>query len=95
MKLLLQYCIENYEYNFEEYIKVPAINYLSKNNKIILEHNSTNINTPKKETEYYKELNNILNNISPNKSYKIEFDYDTELIIEHTSLINTIYITEQ
>lgn len=92
-KSLLEYCIENYKYYHEENAKVPTIKYIAGEDEIVLEYEYKNISENKEETEYYVGLNKLLQNISSDKLYKIEFKY-MERIIDGVSLINEIEIIE-
>lgn len=92
-KKLLEICKENYVTNLEEPVKIPLVKFVVDNNEIILENDFDRDYTNIEETEYYIGLNNILEKILSNKSYKVEFKYITR-IIEGTSLIGEIKITE-
>lgn len=94
LKELLQYCIENYKYYHEEYAKVPAIRYVTEKNEITLTYEYENFYENTEETEYYTGLNNIIQNITSDKLYKVEFKYDIQHIIDNVSLINEVEITE-
>lgn len=93
-KKLLQICKEVYMTYHEEPVKIPLVKFITNNNEMILEYDfNRDFYTEEEETEYYIGLNNILENISSDKSYKVEFKYRTR-IIEGTSLIGEIEITE-
>lgn len=93
-KKLLKICKETYITYHEEPVKIPLVKFVTNSNEMLLEYDfERDFYTKKEETEYYICLNNILENISSNKSYKVEFKYRTH-IIEGTSLIGEIDITE-
>lgn len=93
LKRLLQYCIKNYKENFLEYIKIPKIKYITESNEILLKMESENLSENEEETEYYLGINELIENISSDKLYKVEFKYMQETF-DNVSLIEEIEITE-
>lgn len=93
LKRLLQYCIKNYKENFLEYIKIPKIKYITESNEILLKMESENLSKNEEETEYYLGINELIENISSDKLYKVEFKYMQETF-DNVSLIEEIEITE-
>lgn len=93
LKRLLQYCIKNYKENFLEYIKIPKIKYITESNEILLKMESKNLSKNEEETEYYLGINELIENISSDKLYKVEFKYMQETF-DNVSLIEEIEITE-
>lgn len=93
LKRLLQYCIKNYKENFLEYIKIPKIKYITESNEILLKVESENLSEDEEETEYYLGINELIENISSDKLYKVKFKYMQETF-DNVSLIEEIEITE-
>lgn len=93
LKKLLQYCIKNYKENFWEYIKIPKIKYITESNEILLKMESENLSENEEETEYYLGINELIENISSDKLYKVDFKYMQETF-DNVSLIEEIEITE-
>lgn len=93
LKRLLQYCIKNYKENFLEYIKILKIKYITESNEILLKMESENLSKNEEETEYYLGINELIENISSDKLYKVEFKYMQETF-DNVSLIEEIEITE-
>lgn len=93
LKRLLQYCIKNYKENYLEYIKIPAIKYITEKNEIVLKYGSENLSEKEEETEYYLGINELLENMSSDKLYKVEFKYMQETF-DNVSLIEEIEIIE-
>jgi len=94
IKLFLQQCINNYIDYTEEPVKVPLIIFVTDEKKVVLEHDiDKDFYVKEQDAEYYIGLNNILENILDDKTYKVEFKYSTK-IIDGVSLIGEIDITE-
>ena len=93
LKRLLQYCIKNYKENFLEYIKIQKIKYITESNEILLKVESENLSEDEEETEYYLGINELIENISSDKLYKVKFKYMQETF-DNVSLIEEIEITE-
>ena len=92
LERLLQYCIKNYKEYYDETVKVPTIKYITEENEMMLKHGSEN-QPAKEETEYYLGINEILENISSDKLYKVEFEY-TQQSFDNIPLIEEIEIIE-
>lgn len=88
IKKLLKKCIDNYIKYYEEPLKVPIVKFIAEKNELILEYELSKdyYKSPKKETEYYKGLNNILENILSDKTYKVD--------LEEVPYVRKIEITE-
>ncbi|MBO5397383.1 MAG: hypothetical protein J6A36_00390 [Clostridia bacterium] len=93
LKKLLQYCIKNYKENFLEYIKIPKIKYITESNEILLKFENENLSENEEETKYYLGINELIENISSDKLYKVDFKYMQETF-DNVSLIEEIEITE-
>lgn len=93
IRIFLQQCIDHYCIYAEEFAKIPFIKFLSDNEEIVLEYDDSQLYGEKTEREYYIGLQNILENITDEKSYKVEFKYSTK-IVDGVSLIREIDITE-
>lgn len=93
LKELLQYCIKNYKENYVEFIKIPAIKYITEKNEIVLKFGSENLSEKDEETEYYLGVNELLENVSSDKLYKVEFKYMPKAF-DNVSLIEEIEILE-
>lgn len=93
IKEFLEFCKLNCEYHQDEPAFVPVINYMSNDEEIHLTYEIIN-NYSFKDTEYYIELEKLIEKVKENKFYNIEFSY-VEVKEDRPQMIREINIIEK
>lgn len=93
LKEFLEFCKLNCGYYECEPVFVPVINYISNDEEICLTYKVKN-NYSFKDTEYYVELEKLIEKVKENKLYSIEFSY-IEVREDRPQMLRQIKITEK